>query len=150
MATFYFDMDGTIVDLYGVENWLDNLRAENPSPYIEAKPLYPIYYLKDLLLMLQARGHKIGIITWLSKDSSRAYKKAVRDAKKEWLNRYLPVQWDEMHFVQYGTPKHTVVKDKDGYIFDDDDRVRALWLNKGRAINPKTVDITKFLLSYMY
>ena len=28
-----FDMDGTIADLYGVENWLPKLRAYDPTPY---------------------------------------------------------------------------------------------------------------------
>ena len=35
----YFDMDGTIADLYGVPNWLDCLIAEKTKPYREAKPL---------------------------------------------------------------------------------------------------------------
>ena len=30
--TIWFDMDGTISDLYAVENWLPMLRAENPKP----------------------------------------------------------------------------------------------------------------------
>ena len=32
----YFDMDGTIANLYAVENWLDMLRAFNPTPYEQA------------------------------------------------------------------------------------------------------------------
>ena len=35
----YFDMDGTIADLYGVSGWLADLEAENVRPYAEAKPL---------------------------------------------------------------------------------------------------------------
>ena len=35
----WFDMDGTIADLYGVENWLEMLIAEDPTPYAVAKPL---------------------------------------------------------------------------------------------------------------
>lgn len=34
-----FDMDGTIADLYGVENWFEYLTAENVKPYKIAKPL---------------------------------------------------------------------------------------------------------------
>ena len=37
--TINFDMDGTIADLYGVENWLDYLIAEDTTPYTEAEPL---------------------------------------------------------------------------------------------------------------
>ena len=39
MKNIYFDMDGTIADLYGVENWLEYLRAENPAPYRAAAPM---------------------------------------------------------------------------------------------------------------
>ena len=34
-----FDMDGTIADLYGVENWLEHLINGNTFPYEMAKPL---------------------------------------------------------------------------------------------------------------
>ena len=39
MKTYFFDMDGTFVDLYGVDNWLDDLINEKTRPYDEAKPL---------------------------------------------------------------------------------------------------------------
>ena len=35
----WLDMDGTIADLYAVENWLPMLQAHNPTPYEQAKPL---------------------------------------------------------------------------------------------------------------
>jgi len=34
-----FDMDGTIADLYGCENWLEDILAERVNPYERAKPL---------------------------------------------------------------------------------------------------------------
>ena len=34
-----FDMDGCIVDLYGVDNWLNDLINSNPRPYAIANPL---------------------------------------------------------------------------------------------------------------
>ena len=37
-TTIFFDMDGTIADLYGVENWLDYLIASDVLPYEIAKP----------------------------------------------------------------------------------------------------------------
>ena len=45
----YFDMDGTIADLYGVENWLDYLVAEQTKPYREAKPLCSEAYFNDMV-----------------------------------------------------------------------------------------------------
>ena len=37
MRTIYFDMDGTIADLYGNENWLDYLEHEMTKPYRNAR-----------------------------------------------------------------------------------------------------------------
>ena len=34
-----FDLDGTIANLYGVENWLNMLRAYDPTPYAQAVPM---------------------------------------------------------------------------------------------------------------
>ena len=35
----WLDMDGTIADLYAVDNWLDMLRAYDATPYVKAKPM---------------------------------------------------------------------------------------------------------------
>ena len=37
--TINFDMDGTIADLYGIENWLEMLIAEDNTPSAEGLPL---------------------------------------------------------------------------------------------------------------
>ena len=39
-GTIYFDMDGTLANFYGVENWLDYLENEDTTPYEIAKPLF--------------------------------------------------------------------------------------------------------------
>ena len=31
-GTIYFDMDGTLANFYGVENWLDYLENEDTTP----------------------------------------------------------------------------------------------------------------------
>ena len=142
--TIYFDMDGTIANLYGVENWLSQLRAEDATPYAEAAPLVDMGELQLYLSILQNRGYKIGVISWLAKNSSKSYDKIVRKTKKEWLRATLPeIQFDEIHIVKYGTRKDYVAKDKFGIIFDDDERVREKW--KGLPINPNTEDIIEKL-----
>lgn len=137
MKTIYFDMDGTIADLYSVENWLAQLKQENPTPYEKAKPMQDMKNLSSLLKKAQEKGVKIGIISWLSKNSSKEYKKAVTKTKREWLEKYLLIEIDEMHFVQYGTRKDYVAKDKQGIIFDDDERVRSKW--RGIAYEPESI-----------
>ena len=86
----YFDMDGTVADLYGVDNWLEKLRAFDPSPYIEAKPLVDIEKLTEVCLALINKGYSIGVITWLSKDSNQRYDQKVIQAKFQWLQQYMP------------------------------------------------------------
>ena len=88
--TIYFDMDGTIADLYGVEDWLDKLKNEDASPYAEATPMLNFRKFAKLLNAVQHRGYEIGIISWLSKEATPDYDKAVRKAKKYWLRKHLP------------------------------------------------------------
>ena len=144
MYTIYFDMDGTIANLYGVADWLPKLREADASPYLEAEPMVEAGEFQLLLSILQNRGFKLGIISWLAKDSEKSYDKAVRNAKKTWLCENFPeITFDEMHIVKYGTRKDYVAKEKDGIIFDDDERVRNKW--RGLPINPNTTDIIEKL-----
>ncbi len=144
MYTIYFDMDGTIADLYGVAEWLPRLRAEDATPYTDAAPMVDTVEFQLLLAILQNRGYKLGIISWLAKNSTDSYKKAVTKAKKEWLTETFPeITFDEMHFVQYGTRKDYVAKDKFGILFDDDEEVRKNW--RGLPINPNMEDIIEKL-----
>ena len=77
-----FDMDGTIADLYSVNNWLDKLRAFDETPYKNAKPLYDMEILNVLLNKLKQNGYKIVVTSQLSKNSNKEYDKKVRQAKK--------------------------------------------------------------------
>ena len=130
----YFDMDGTIADLYGVENWLPMLINHNATPYEIAKPLVHLATLARLLNKLQRNGYKIGIVSWLSKNSTNEYDIKVTNAKRKWLATHLKsVQFDEIHVVSYGTPKSTVVNHTNGILFDDEEKNRNEW--KGQAFN---------------
>jgi hypothetical protein len=134
MMTIYFDMDGTIADLYSVDNWLESLHAYDTEPYTCAAPMQDLRQLARLLNRLQNNGYRIGIISWLSKESTYEYDNAVRAAKKRWLAQHLPsVVWDEIHLVKYGTPKHFCCQDKAGILFDDNEHIRGLWNKYGTA-----------------
>ena len=78
--TIWFDMDGTIADLYSVENWLPMLRAYDPSPYMLAKPRVRLSTLAYMLNRLRAKGYRVGVISWGSKCSTPAYDAAVTAA----------------------------------------------------------------------
>ena len=134
----YFDMDGTIANLYGVENWLENLRAENPAPYEKALPLLKLNQLAKILNNLQKKGWSIGIVSWLSKNSSENYDLEVTKAKNKWLKSHLKsVKFDEIKIVPYGTPKEKIVNFPKGILFDDELKNRENW--KGQAFDEKNI-----------
>lgn len=129
--TFYFDMDGTIADLYGVDGWLSDLENEKVRPYVEARPLVDCERLIQAIVFLKAEGYRFSVISWTSKTASAEYRKEIRKAKVEWIKKYFPNCFDEIHVVKYGTPKHWIAKDK-GILFDDEEKNRTSW-NKGRS-----------------
>lgn len=130
-----FDMDGTIADFYGVEGWLDDLEAESTRPYEEARPLYDVNYLNNLIERLKVVGWKIIITTWLSKNGTKEFNDRTRKAKLEWLKKY-NFPYDEIHLVKYGTTKANCTRYIGGYqvLVDDNEKVRKGW-NLGATIN---------------
>jgi hypothetical protein len=126
--TINFDMDGTIANLYGVENWLAYLIAEDTTPYEIAKPLLRLNQLARKLNALQKAGYELAVISWLSKGGTDEYNKAVTTAKLNWLNRHLPsVNWNAIHIVPYGTPKQNFCYTPFDVLFDDEEPNRINW-----------------------
>lgn len=150
--TLVFDMDGTIANLYGVENWLEDLRAENPRPYEKARPIYDMDALNSILDVFKDNGWKIIVTTWLAKSSSRDYDKLVREAKLAWLEKYA-FPYDEIHLVKYGTTKANCTRKIGGFqvLVDDNEKVRKGW-NLGAVIDAnenilgKLVDLLEIVI----
>ena len=140
-----FDMDGTIADLYGVDNWLEDLRAENPRPYEKARPIYRTDVLNDLLKIFKAKGWRIVVTTWLAKGSTKEYDNLVREAKLAWLDRY-DFPYDEIHLVKYGTTKANCTRHLGGFqvLIDDNKAVRSGW-HLGDTINANENIIEKLI-----
>ena len=131
-----FDMDGTIANLYGVENWLEYLNNEDVKPYREARVLLNMNSLAKRLNRLQAQGNKIVVISWLSKFGSTNYDEAVTEAKKAWLKKHLgSVKFDEINIVKYGTPKSLFCESSTDVLFDDEKPNRDNWLGKAYDVN---------------
>lgn len=120
-----FDMDGTIANLYGVDNWLDDLTNNDPRPYIIAKPLVNMQVLARTLNKLIKKGYEINIISWLAKNSNSEYDKKVTNAKINWLKNHLAsVKFTNIFIIPYGTPKQTLAN---GILFDDEVGNRTTW-----------------------
>lgn len=136
--TINFDMDGTIANLYGVENWLEMLIAEDTTPYVVAEPLLRLCTLARMLNKLQRNGYEIAVISWLSKSGSEEYNKAVTEVKMNWLAKHLPsVNWDRITIVPYGTPKQNFCGNPLDILFDDEERNRTNWT--GRAFDVQNI-----------
>lgn len=140
-----FDMDGTIVDFYSVEDWLNCLMNEDATPYKVAEPMIDMTEFVKCLNQLKNLGWRIAVTSWLSKDATPEFKKEIRKAKQNWLEKYsIPV--DETHFVKYGTPKQYCTKGKYQILFDDDDEVCKRFQKmdskvERKTINPKDCDL---------
>ena len=145
--TIWFDMDGTISNLYAVNSWLEQLRAESPKPYAEAVPMLNMSLLARYLNKLQAAGFQIGIISWLSKVSSAEYSQKVTAAKLAWLHQHLKsVSWNEIIIVDYGTNKESYAHSDSDILFDDEQRNRDNWT--GKAYEPDLIfEILKQLMA---
>lgn len=125
------DMDGTFVNLYGVDGWLENIINESTRPYEVAEPLVNLSALARVLNNRQRKGYTINVISWTAKNATTEYNERVALAKLEWLRVHLPsVQFDNISIVEYGTPKSTCGK---GHLFDDEEPNRKEW--KGTAHN---------------
>ena len=135
-------MDGTLADLYGVENWLNDLNNSNPRPYIEAKPLLNMSALARILNKLKRTGYTINIISWLSKNPTPDYDIAVTLAKRQWLAKHLKsVKFDNIYILPYGTPKQAI---SSGILFDDDKPNRKNWESR-QTSNNVAYDVDKIL-----
>lgn len=146
MQAIYFDMDGTIADLYSVENWEAKLNSSDPSPYVDAVPMVDMQALNDLMQEFASMGITIGVISWLAMNSNSDYDKAVRKAKREWLARHFPIA-TEVHLIKYGTTKRKAARFKNSVLVDDNAKVRKGW--NGHSTIDATGDILAALRDYL-
>ena len=140
-----FDMDGTIANLYGVDNWLDSIVSYDESPYILAETLINMNSLARILNRLQKQGYEIGIISWLAKNSNDDYDERVTRAKREWLNKHLhSVNFNFIEIVSYGTDKNIVRETDKDILFDDELRNRESWTGQAYDVS-NIIEILKEL-----
>ena len=131
----WFDMDGTIANLYGVENWLGYILAEDTKPYEIAKPLVNMNSLARILNRLIRNGYTINIVSWTAKNGTEHYNKAVAKAKAEWLKKHLAsVKFTAVDIIPYGTAK---AENRNGILFDDEEPNRKNW--NGTAHDEKAI-----------
>ena len=141
----WFDMDGTIADLYGVNGWLEMLIAQDATPYAIAKPLVNLSTLARLMHKAQRNGFEICIVSALAKNSTADYDEKVKTAKMRWLKKHLAsVDFNEIRFVPYTFTKNDVNSGND-ILFDDEDRHLTAWTGKAFPANT-ILDILRVII----
>ena len=123
--TIVFDMDGTIANFYGYNDWLEHIKMESEEPYIHARPMVDMKEFNDLGKRLINKGYSFKICSWLADNSTQSYDRKVRKAKKDWLKKYINFDLEKIHLVKYGSNKRYRAKGQ--YLFDDNQEVIKMW-----------------------
>lgn len=136
------DLDGVLVDLYNVPQWLPMLESKNAAPYAIAQPIGDSEKINALLALLQGYGYTVEVVSWLAKDNdNKQFDNAVRRAKKQWLKKYYPaIDPRNVHVVKHGTNKWRVAKCKGGILFDDEAKNINQWNKQTSSGNAVKVD----------
>lgn len=137
-----FDLDGTLFDLYGKENWLELLRSENPSAFEgDFLPEIAISNLYSIMEKLANIGVIFEVITWLPKFASADYENKCSAVKKRWVKENLPFITNTA-CISYGVPKQKAINRKTGkmYLIDDNEEVGKVWKTK---VQRKYVKVSK-------
>lgn len=144
-----FDMDGTIADLYGEENWLNDILAERVRPYKNAKPMNLDKIVNEITKLKEKLGERLEVVvcTWLAKGGKKDYNIAVIDAKYEWLEKNGMMNLlDEYIPFKYGTNKTKATKkDYINILFDDNNEVRKEFVETENNIAFKETEILQAL-----
>lgn len=141
MKKIYFDMDGTVADLYGSDNWLDNLQNECNGVFNNLFPLVDMNELAMVCHQLMNNGYSFGIITWLPMGASYEYERVCEQEKREWANEFMP--WvSEFYAQSYGVPKQyaPIKRAQNMVLVDDNTEVRAMWNTEKQRTS---IDATK-------
>lgn len=128
----FFDMDGTVADLYGRENWLTELRS-NISPFEDLNPLVDMEVLDSYMKALKARNFHFSIITWTPMEATYNFHKQCEADKREWVTKYMPSN-SQFDALRYGVPKQhsrIVNRREKNILIDDNPEVIEVWKADG-------------------
>lgn len=125
----YLDMDGTIANLYGIENWLPRLKSNDESIFLECAP---IISEKELLNHFPTDKYEISILSMTPLGASAEYCKNVENQKNLWLDKFFP-SLKKRIYKPYGHNKN-LKNSASAILVDDSEPIRNSW--KGIALNP--------------
>lgn len=149
MKSIWFDMDGTIAELYKVKDWLPALRSNDWSVYDRCLPRAHHERINAAVEALIENGWQVGVITWASKGIDfGADLSAIEEIKFNWLCRFFPALADgKFACIPHGYDKAQFMREMDykpyevSYLVDDNKEVRAAWRKHGESF--KTIDASR-------
>lgn len=144
MKKIYFDMDGTVADLYGEKNWLNNLRNEREGSFINLRPLVDMNELAMVCHQLMNLGYSFGVITWLPMGASYEFERVCEEEKRAWVEEFMP--WvSEFYAQSYGVPKQYAPSKRaaEMILIDDNAEVRAMW---NTEVQRSSIDATQDII----
>lgn len=144
MKKIYFDMDGTVADLYGEKNWLNNLRNEREGSFINLRPLVDMNELAMVCHQLMNLGYSFGVITWLPMGASYEFERVCEEEKRAWVEEFMP--WvSEFYTQSYGVPKQYAPSKRaaEMILVDDNAEVRAMW---NTEVQRSSIDATQDII----
>ena len=125
----YLDMDGTIFDLYGQNNWLGRLRTEDDTVFTGDRRMVT----EEILRMhFPADTYDVRVLSMTPKDATKEYCERVIARKNEWLDRYFPSITKRI-YRKYGHNKN-LKNSKYAILIDDSEPIRNSW--NGLAFDP--------------
>ena len=129
----YFDLDGTIYDLYGMKDWLERIENEKPNTFTDGKFIVNYNEFMECVKQLEEQGYTFNVISWLPYDITYNYKKKCEQEKRNWIKKFLPFV-KKVEIQSYGILKHTHVES--GILIDDNEKICRHWRNENRiALN---------------
>ena len=125
----YLDMDGTIFDLYGQDNWLERLRAEDDTVFTGDRRMVTEEVLRT---HFPADTYDVRIESMTPKDATDEFCERVIARKNEWLDKYFPSITKRI-YRKYGHNKN-LKNSKYAILIDDSEPIRNSW--NGLAFDP--------------
>lgn len=138
--TIWFDMDGTLYDLYKIPGWLEALRTNRWEIFeVPGYARAHIERIRAAIAGLKEAGWMVGVITWAPKNlTAEQFNdfQEIANIKYAWLKAHVPelTGGNTRFYCQpYGKSKADVVIWEDdaagnvNYLVDDNKEVRREW-----------------------
>lgn len=134
MATkIFFDMDGTIANLYQKKGWFEAILNEEKGLFSSLEPMFTAEEISRITAYLAEMEKdnrvELEVITWTPMNASDNYCQIVAEEKREWLENYFPGFFSQIHILPYGVPKQYAFTKRcqNMILVDDNAEVLAMW-----------------------